>query len=105
MGPFLRVARVREEPAGVVRVDVPAGPARDRVVDSTARRALADALSAGLKRRVDVILEVRGSASDAEETAPRVTPEAVRSGRLRELLEREPLLEHAVEELDLEILE
>ena len=39
------------------------------------------------------------------EGAARVTLESVREGRLRELLAKEPALERAVTELDLELLD
>jgi hypothetical protein len=67
------------------------------------RRPLADALSEKLGRPVDVMLE---EASDARATtASRISQDEVRQGRLRELVAREPLLERAVKELDLELLE
>jgi len=48
---------------------------------------------------------VRGMVDEDADPHGRITRESVRKGRLRELIEREPLLERAVEELDLELLE
>jgi hypothetical protein len=66
---------------------------------------LGGALSETLGRRVEVALEAPGGPPEEGEAGERITPGAVREGRLRELLEREPLLGRAVEELDLEMLE
>jgi hypothetical protein len=103
MGLFLRGASLREEAQGTVRVGLPEGPVRERFHDPLVRRPLADALSEKLGRPVDVMLE---EASDARATtASRISQDEVRQGRLRELVAREPLLERAVKELDLELLE
>jgi DNA polymerase-3 subunit gamma/tau len=47
----------------------------------------------------------RALESGAAPPAERITTETVRKGRLRELIAKEPLLERAVEELDLELLD
>jgi hypothetical protein len=64
-----------------------------------------DGLSRGLGRAVELVVESLGAVEVTLPRASRVTPETVRQGRLRELLAQEPLLERAVEELDLELLE
>ena len=104
MGLFLRSAAVREEPPGNVLVALSHGPARERLEDPTVQRALSAALSEELGRSVAVVLEdTRGGITSA--TTARVTAQTVREGRLRSLLELEPLLGAAVQELDLELME
>ena len=49
-----------------------------------------------------VVKEAGGTPGQAAE---RISPGTVRSDRLKALMEREPLLEKAVKELDLELLE
>ncbi len=52
---------------------------------------------------------VRASGHDAPDGAPprreRISPEAVRTERMKGLIKREPSLQHAVDELDLELLD
>jgi DNA polymerase-3 subunit gamma/tau len=103
LGPFLRGGRVRESPSGTVRLAIADGPARDRLRDPMTRRPIADALSTTLGRRVDLVLDEAEAAASA--TAARISEEEVRQGRLRELVAREPLLERAVKELDLELMD
>jgi hypothetical protein len=104
LGLFLRAATVREEPPGSVRVALSHGPARERLEDPLVRRALSDALTAEMGRSVTILLETEAGARGGESDG-RVTAEAVREGRLRDLLALEPLLGQAVKELDLELLE
>jgi hypothetical protein len=47
----------------------------------------------------------RALESGAVAPGARITTESVRKGKLRELIAKEPLLERAVEELDLELLD
>jgi hypothetical protein len=103
MGLFLRSAAVRETSPGNVQVALSHGPARERLEDPVVRRSLSEALSRELGRPVVVHLDdgTDGNGWDGG----RITAETVREGRLRTLLELEPLLGHAVEELDLELLE
>jgi DNA polymerase-3 subunit gamma/tau len=106
MGLFLRTAAVREDPPGSVRVSLAHGPARERLGDPMVVRALSDALSEELGRRVQLFLDsVDEGTVKASEGTSRVTPENVRQGRLRELLALEPLLGPVVQSLDLELLE
>jgi hypothetical protein len=87
-----------------VRVALSHGPARERLEDPLVRRALSDALTAEMGRSVTILLETEAGARGGESDG-RVTAEAVREGRLRDLLALEPLLGQAVKELDLELLE
>ena len=93
------------------------GPLRDPAARSSgaASRPAAGAAGAGRTAteaspaRVPEMPDLRGAFTRALESgaAPgsRITMESVRQGRLRELIAKEPLLERAVEELDLELLD
>ena len=103
MRPFLRAAKVTEEPGGRVLIELPAGPGFERLSSRTTHRRLADALEELLQRPTELTLREAGDASD--EAPARISQETVRADRLTELMKREPLLERAVEELDLELME
>jgi DNA polymerase-3 subunit gamma/tau len=98
LGPFLRSAEVERTDRDEVRV----------VLDAAAVERL-DAAGgvAGLERAVGEVLGlgVRILVEVARDARERVTQETVKEGRLREYIAEEPLLEHAVLELDLELLD
>ena len=48
---------------------------------------------------------VRASSDGTPRGPGRISPESVRSDRMKGLIKREPLLQHAVDELDLELLD
>ncbi len=101
--PFLRGSTLRESESGdAVRVLLPPGPGLDRLRDPVVLRGVRHALTTLRGRPTDVVIEESGESPDAPE---RVSQDRVRQGRLRELIEKEPLLGRAVEELDLELLE
>ncbi|MDE2772493.1 MAG: DNA polymerase III subunit gamma/tau [Gemmatimonadota bacterium] len=102
MDRFLRTATVSQGAGGEVHVRLPAGPGLDRLREGAHRGKLAAGLSKELGRDASVVLE---AAEAPAEGAARVTLESVREGRLRELLAKEPALERAVTELDLELLD
>lgn len=102
MDRFLRTATVSEGADGEVRVTLPAGPGLDRLREAARQGKLEAGLSRELGRDARVVLE---AAEAPAEGAARVTLESVREGRLRELLAKEPALERAVTELDLELLD
>ncbi len=102
LGPFLQAASVRMGEAGVVEVALPSGPGLDRLQEPSVRLAAEKAVQRHLVGTPRLVIV---AAEGASESGPRITPEAVRTGRLRELMEREPLLKQAVEELDLELLD
>ncbi len=81
-----------------LRVD---GAAIERMEGDGPQRSLATALGEALGRKVE--LEVLPL--EEEEAGVRVTQETVKEGRLREYVAEEPLLERAVLELDLELLD
>jgi len=105
MLPFLRAAEVRVPEEGVLEVALPEGPALERLSEASTLRTLQDALGshgdAPARLRIS-----RGEDSGAGGGGrERITPETLQRERVQKLLEREPLLEQAVEELDLEFLE
>jgi DNA polymerase-3 subunit gamma/tau len=107
MQAFLRAASPEEVDRGTVRLALPS-PAAERLQASpTGRRGLEEALELALSRpvRLEVAAGEGAGAESPSGAARRISQEAVRQGRLRELVEKEPLLERAVEELDLELLE
>ena len=102
MRPFLKVAKVFTEENGVFVIELPEGPGLDRLKDPVARRTLRDTLGEIMTKPPDIV--VRPSHDAGVNTQQRISPEAVRIGRLRELTRREPGLKGAVDELDLELL-
>lgn len=104
MGGFLRPAQP-DEVDGRIRVTLPQ-PAVERLESEAAERlALCEALGRGLGRSVELELVVDGGGPVADDGAGRVTRDTVRETRLRELINQEPVLAQAVEELDLELLD
>jgi hypothetical protein len=104
MRPFLRAATVAySEAEGVVVIELPAGPGLERLEDPSARRALQEALGRLMNAELEIV--VRASSGGTSQRRERISPEAVRSDRMKGLIKREPLLQHAVDELDLELLD
>ena len=102
LAPFLRSAEVREEDSGEVSVALAPGPGLERLRSPVTRDRIAGELARHLGERRAIIL--RDDAPAAEEEPPgREDPGA--KGRLSELIEREPLIAQAVEELDLKLFE
>ena len=98
---FLRGADTRVADDGALELGV-AGPALERLKGS-ASRSLEEALSRAARRAVTI--RVYGADSRSSEPESRISRDEVRKGRLRDLVEKEPALRRAVEELDLELLE
>lgn len=103
MRPFLRAAQVSEPDDGSVLIELPAGPGFERLSAPAACRRLSKALGDLLGRSIDVVVEEAGGTPG--QVPERISPGTVRSDRLKALMQREPLLEKAVRELDLELLE
>jgi len=98
---FLRTAAVREV-GDAVEVVPPPGPAVERLAQPAVLEAVRSGLSAHLGRPVQVrVRPVGGSAAQPS----RVSPEEVRADTLKSLYRKEPRLERAVQELDLELME
>jgi len=99
----LRAGRIREE-GDRVCLELPPGPALDKLQGEPALVAtLARALGSRMGRVVTVSVEAMTSGSGPANG--RITPEVVREDRLRSLIDQEPRLERAVQELDLELLD
>jgi DNA polymerase-3 subunit gamma/tau len=98
---FLRSAGVRERDDGAVEVCPPAGPALERLAQATVLDAIGEGIAPYLGRTPAVV--VATSADEARNR--RISPEEVRADTLKALYRKEPRLERAVEELDLELLE
>jgi hypothetical protein len=65
-------------------------------------RRLRDAVGAHLAEPPEIRVEAADSGPDP---GRRITEDTVRNGRLRELVDEEPALGEAVQELDLELLD
>jgi DNA polymerase-3 subunit gamma/tau len=87
-----------------VRVEVPS-VALERLGQAGARRGLEQALGKRLGRAVTVVFAGSDAAVAADPNAGRITAQSARRDRLRQLSEGEPLLETAVREWDLELVE
>lgn len=84
------------------------GPAAERLhADAGEKRGLERALERALGRPAALVVEAAGPGADrpSGEAPGRVTQDTVRETRLRELVNQEPALGRAVEELDLELLD
>ncbi len=104
MRPFLRAATVaHSEAEGVMVIELPAGPGLERLEDPSARSALQKALGRLMDAEPEIV--IRASGDGTPQRSGRISPEAVRNDRMKELIKREPLLQHAVDELDLELLD
>ena len=98
---FLRSASVREDADGL-EILPPAGPALERLRDA----ALLEEIRTGLAAFVGRAVGVRVTASPGPvEPPPRISRDEVRADTLKSLYRKEPRLERAVEELDLELME
>ncbi len=100
LGPLLQAAVVSEANRGEVMVEI-GPPALDRLSEEGLRNVLEAALGKALERSVRLGVK----APDGPNRSDRITQENVQEGRLRALIREEPLLEVAVRELDLELLE
>jgi DNA polymerase-3 subunit gamma/tau len=98
---FLRAAHVRAV-GEQVEIEPPAGPAVDRLSDPVVLGQLKDGLAPYLGRRPELVINT--PASDPG-SASRITEEEVREDTLKALYRKEPRLERAVQELDLELMD
>ncbi len=100
--PFLKAATVQFPSDSEVLLFVLPGPGLERLQDPTLVGPLREALS----KHLGFVPGFSARSSDEEEGgAERITEGMVRGGRLRELVDKEPTLGEAVEELDLELLD
>ncbi len=102
LSPFLMASGTRVE-SGTLVVAVPPGPGLERLQDRSTAAQLEKALARNLEAAVDLRFEEAEERKEDPEV--RITTGEVQQGRLRDLLEQEPGLRAAVEELDLEIMD
>ena len=100
---FLHAARRERAGKTGLRLTISPGPGLDRLRQPGTVPRLREALASHLGYTPDIdIVEGR----ETGPSAPRhVSPKQARRERLQELVEREPLLARAVEELDLELVD
>jgi DNA polymerase-3 subunit gamma/tau len=98
---FLRSARIRELEGGTLEVSPPPGPALERLGDATVLDAIREGLAPYLGRKPELMVE----GSPGEATTRRISRDEVRADTLKALYRKEPRLERAVEELDLELMD
>jgi DNA polymerase-3 subunit gamma/tau len=102
--PFLRATRARFPDDRTVVLHVSPGPGREMLESPRTLGALRSALRERGGDDLDIeVVEVREEKGKGR--GGRITEETVKEGRLQELMDKEPGLKEAVEELDLELLE
>ena len=84
-------------------IELPAGPGLERLEVPSAQRALKTALGSLMATEPEIV--VRASGDDTTPRRERISREAVRKDRMKGLIQQEPHLQHAVDELDLELLD
>lgn len=98
---FLRSAAVKEEPEGL-EVVPPPGPALERLADPGVQEQIRTALAKHTGRPVPVRI---ATSPETVQPPPRISRDEVRADTLKSLYRKEPRLEKAVQELDLELME
>jgi DNA polymerase-3 subunit gamma/tau len=98
---FLHSAEVHEREDGALEVCPPPGPALERLTEAATLDAIREGIAPYLGRPPAVIVTV--PPVDAPDR--RIGREEVRADTLRALYRKEPRLERAVEELDLELMD
>lgn len=101
MRAFLRSASVREHD-GALEIEPPPGPALERLQEASVQDEIRRGLMPYLGRALPVRLALPGSSS---EPPARIDREDVRADTLKSLYRKEPRLERAVQELDLELMD
>jgi DNA polymerase-3 subunit gamma/tau len=99
---FLRSAEVRELSDGRLEVTTLPGPGARKLKEPEVMLEICKGVAAYLKRAPDIVI-----ADNKTEplNTERITEKSVREDTLRELLQQEPRLGRAVEELDLELMD
>ena len=98
---FLRSASVKEDDEGL-EISPPAGPALERLRNAVVLEGIRAGFAAYLGRPVGVRISPLPGPVDPP---PRISQDEVRADALKSLYRKEPRLERAVEELDLELME
>ena len=99
---FLRSAEVRELSDGRLEVTTLPGPGARKLKEPEVMLEICKGVAAYLKRAPDIVIaDIKTEPLNTE----RITEKSVREDTLRELLQQEPRLGKAVEELDLELMD
>jgi len=104
VSPFLHGAQARSVLGGL-EVALPPGPALERLRDPEVRERLREALRLRMGQTEGLTFVELSPEGVAGPGGSRISPEAVRQGRMEDLLEREPAMRVAVENLDLEFMD
>lgn len=99
----LRTSKLVGVEEGVARIQVPEGPGLDRLREPDTRAALAAVFTDAMGYAVSV--EAAPMNGPEDPAGERITPDSVREARVQALVEEDPKLGHAVETLDLELME
>ena len=99
----LRTSKLVGLEDGVARIQVPEGPGLDRLREPDTRAALAAVFTDAMGYAVTV--EAAPMNGPEDPAGQRITPDSVREARVQALVEEDPKLGHAVETLDLELME
>ena len=104
MRPFLKAATVSHSEAdAAVVIELPVGPGLERLEDPSARKTLQKALGGLMNTEPEIVVRAAGHGGPPQRE--RISTEAVRHDRMKRLIKREPRLQRAVDELDLELLD
>ena len=100
--PFLMAAQVSFPNEGTLALTVVPGPGLEKLQEPTVVRALKDALAglSGTEPELAIL-----AATPGDRPQERITEGTVRDGKLKDLVDKEPALGEAVQELDLELLD
>jgi hypothetical protein len=105
LGTLLRGAPVRALEGGVLEVELIPGPALERLQDDAVRAALEAALDPHFAGTPEIRVKEGDDSGSGAGSGGRISQGEVRTGLLQDLLEKEPGLRPAVEELDLELMD
>jgi hypothetical protein len=99
---FLKSAKVRELSDGRLEVTILPGPGARKIKEPGVMLEISKGVASYLKRAPDIVIaDIKTEPLNTE----RITEKSVREDTLRELLQQEPRLGRAVEELDLELMD
>ncbi len=99
---FLRSSTIQEAEGGAIRILPPPGPLEERLGEPGVLEAISRAVAPYVGRTPELVVGPPTAPAGAQE---RITEAAVREDTLKALYRKEPRLERAVEELDLELLD
>jgi DNA polymerase-3 subunit gamma/tau len=106
VGLLLRAAQPAVSDSGDIAIAVPSGSdILERMEKPAARRGLEDALAERLGRRITISFKAVAGGEARGETAPRITDADARGDRLERLAADQPVLQAAIRELDLELID